>query len=141
VTTPAFWLVIARQRGAVVVRLHGALDVQESGRLATILLDLIDGQGNLAVTVDLRNLRSLDLTGLKVFTAASAALARRGGTLSLTGPATEFLEALASAGLTRLIADTTEAQDPVAASLRILASRSRHPAGRALKRPKPGKIA
>nr|MDQ6946210.1 hypothetical protein [Actinomycetota bacterium] len=62
------------------VSLHGALDLRASVRLGAILTDLIVGQGNLAVIVDLRDLGPVDAAAVDVFAASASAVELRGGT-------------------------------------------------------------
>jgi anti-anti-sigma factor len=131
-TTPSVWLIIAREPGAVAVRLHGTLDSDASDRLRIVLRDLIDGPDEMAIELDVRGLRSLDPAGLEVVATASAALARRGGTLTMTGSPAELLLPVTTTDLaTGTFPSFSNAEPPgtTTATLRILASRSRHPAG------------
>lgn len=76
---------VTRRHGAVVVTVHGELDLACSVRLGAVLGDLIDGQGNLNVHVDLGHVERVDPAGLGVF-AAGAKLARHhGGALTVIG--------------------------------------------------------
>jgi anti-anti-sigma regulatory factor len=50
---PNLSLVVGRALGTVVVTVDGDLDLEGCGLLTRLLHDLIDGQGNLAVAVDL----------------------------------------------------------------------------------------
>lgn len=76
---------VARQRGAVVVTVHGELDLACSTHLGAVLGDLIEGQGNLKVGVDLGHVTRVHPAALGVF-AAGAKLARHhGGELSVAG--------------------------------------------------------
>lgn len=77
---------IARQGGGVILTVGGSLDLAGSIRLGAALGDLIDGQGNLSVGVDLRRVMSFDPAGLGVFTVAEQLVRRRGGTLTVTAP-------------------------------------------------------
>lgn len=65
--------------GTVIVTLHGDLGRQASVALAGMLRDLIDGQGNLAVTVDLGDVGRVDPSGLDVLASAAARASSRGG--------------------------------------------------------------
>ncbi|MDP9019912.1 MAG: MEDS domain-containing protein [Actinomycetota bacterium] len=78
-------ITVARELGTVVVTVHGDFDLACSSRVGAVLGDLIDGQGNLNVSVDLSRLTSVDPAALGVF-AAGAKLARhRGATLAVGG--------------------------------------------------------
>jgi anti-sigma B factor antagonist len=96
-------VLISRFQSAVVVTLHGNLDVVTSLNLAAVLRDLIDGQGNLAVVVDLRDVHGLDRAGIDVLAAAAGRIASRGGELRLGGPTGVVFDVLALAGLGRLV--------------------------------------
>jgi anti-anti-sigma regulatory factor len=77
---------IARQSGGVILTVGGTLDLAGSIRLGAALGDLIDGQGNLSVGIDLRRVMRFDAAGLGVFTVADHLARRRGGTLTVTAP-------------------------------------------------------
>ena len=77
---------IARQGGGVILTVGGTLDLAGSIRLGAALGDLIDGQGNLSLGVDLRGVRRFDPAGLGVFTVADELVRGRGGTLTVTAP-------------------------------------------------------
>ena len=122
-------IAIGRSLGTVVVRLVGPMDALAATRLAATLDDLIDGQGNLGIAVDLSAVRRIAPSGLRVLSAAAADLERRGGRLSLGGSCNAVLTALQRAGLGRFIGD------PAGRSLAHLVHRramASHPAGRGL---------
>jgi anti-anti-sigma factor len=83
---PHFSIVIGRRLGTVVVTVHGELDMTRAGNLGTILGDLIDGQGNLSVVVDLHDATTTAPDSLLVVTDAAERARRRGGTVRLDGP-------------------------------------------------------
>ncbi len=76
---------VSRESGAVLVTVEGNLDVPTSIRLGAALGDLIDGQGNLAVAVDLHRVDQVDQRALGVFAAAARLASVRGGSLTVTG--------------------------------------------------------
>jgi anti-anti-sigma factor len=78
-----FGIVIGRRLGTVVVTVHGELDVARAAQLGTILVDLIDGQGNLSLVVDLHDATTSDPDTLSVFVDAAERAQRRGGTVEL----------------------------------------------------------
>ena len=77
---------IARQAEGVILTVGGTLDLAGSIRLGAALADLIDGQGNVSVGVDLRGVLRFDAAGLGVFTVADQLARRRGATLTVTAP-------------------------------------------------------
>ena len=76
-------IVVSRFQGTVVVSIHGDLDGPRSDDLGYLLTDLIDGQGNRSLIVDLRDATALEPARLAVFTAAEAQARQRGATLRL----------------------------------------------------------
>lgn len=102
--TAGFAIVIGRCLGTVVVTLRGTLDMPGAMRLAETLKDLIEGQGNLSIALDLRRLRQVAPSGLQVLSAAASGIERRGGCLSLSEPPDAIRRCLDGAGLTRLVA-------------------------------------
>lgn len=102
-TRPAGSVAVGRYLGTVIVTIHGDLDHSASGGLAWVLRDLIDGQGNLAVVVDLRDVCQIDGPGVEILGSAAARIAVRGGELRLGGPTGDVGDSLALAGLARLI--------------------------------------
>ncbi len=98
-----FSIVIGRQLGTVVVTVHGDLDSSRAGHLGNILADLIDGQGNLSVVVDLHDATTTDPDSLLVFTDAAERARRRGGTVVLNGPNPTLGEELELRGLDHFV--------------------------------------
>lgn len=98
-------LVIGRCLGTVVVTVGGDLEASDAQRLERVLADLIDGQGNLDVVLDLGGLSRLDPCGVDVLAAAADNSAKRGGRLRLGHGRLRgvVLEALCRAGLARLV--------------------------------------
>lgn len=101
-------LVIGHFLGTIVLTLHGDLDLAASVRLAGVFRDLIEGQGRLAVVVDLRDVARIGGPGVDVLASAGRRMEERGGDLRLvraTGPAAD---ALAAAGLARFLSTRPE---------------------------------
>lgn len=96
-------LVVGRAHGTVVVSLYGDLDGSGSAYLAAVLDDLIEGQGNRSVMVDLGELRRIDRTAVEVLVVAAHHIGRRGGCLGLARPSADLAEVLAGAGLAGLV--------------------------------------
>lgn len=95
-------LVVGRFRGTVVVTLRGELDAPGSQRLARTLADLVDGQGNLDIVLDVGGLGRVDPGCVDVLAASADNSARRGGRLRVGRANDIVLEALATAGLAPL---------------------------------------
>jgi anti-anti-sigma regulatory factor len=74
-------IAVARSAGTVVVTIRGHIDAQASQHLGSILADLIDGQGNMSVLVDLREAGATDPDCLWMLTEAAERAHRRGGTV------------------------------------------------------------
>lgn len=132
---PSASLAVGRYMGTVIVTLHGDLRSRASVALAGVLHDLIDGQGNMAVVVDLADVGGIDRSGLDVLASAAARTAERGGALRLGGATEAVFDTLALAGLTMLIDVPSEgANRPWSPGRGVNASRraavSPHPAGR-----------
>jgi len=128
-------VVIGRFRGTVVVTLHGDLDRGLATGLASTLHDLIEGQGNLAIVVDLRDVPLIDCSGVDVLVAAADRIETRGGEMRLGGPTGAAFDSLALSGLARLIDIPFEqdhrpwSSERRSASARRQASITSHPAG------------
>ena len=120
-------IAIGRCLGTVVVALAGPIDAPEATGLGATLDDLIDGQGNLAVAVDLSDVRRIAAPGLQVLSAAASNLERRGGHLWLCGSHNGVLNALQLAGLGSFIGAPAGRSLSRRPDRRAVAS---HPAGR-----------
>lgn len=95
-------LVVGRGLGTVVVTVDGELDVPGCERLRGVLSDLIEGQGNRAVAVDLTK-AIVEPNALDVFIEAAHQSRRQGTKFILNEPPTDTQEALHSAGFDNLI--------------------------------------
>lgn len=84
---PALSYAVGRALGTVVVTVHGDIDLEGSEALERVLDDLVDGQGNRAVAVDLRKARILSDEALDVFYAIGHRARRRGTSFTVTAPA------------------------------------------------------
>lgn len=94
-------VVIGRYKGTVVVTVHGELNLPKTAHLGHVLADLIDGQGNLSVVVDLRDATATDAVAAAVFAGAAERAHRRGGTMMLSTPPAVLHEALWRRGVGR----------------------------------------
>lgn len=100
--TPELSLVVGRALGTVVVTVDGALNLESSELLARVLSDLIEGQGNLAVAVDLGK-AIVDPEAVTVFAEAAERASERGAKFILERPPIETHEALEARGLGDLV--------------------------------------
>lgn len=130
---PTGSLVVGRFHGTVTVTLHGDLEQAASEGLSGVLGDLIDGQGNLAVAVDLRDVGRIDGAGIAALASAGEKIAARGGELRLGGPTGAVFDSLALAGLAGLVSIPSErrqrAPAPGRGASASLRRSTSHPAG------------
>ena len=101
-------ITVARSAGTVVVTVRGELDAERSTHLGGILADLIDGQGNMSILVDLHEASATDPDCLWMLTEAAERAHRRGATMRLDAAA-EVTSALELRGLDVFIGRSTDA--------------------------------
>lgn len=120
-------IVIGRWLGTVVITVRGELDVAGSQRLAAVLHDVVDGQGNLDVVLDLGALHRIDPSALDVLAATADRCAERGGRLRLGAPNGVILDAPTMADLGGLVTIPREQETgrPAAAERTELRTRRR----------------
>lgn len=92
-------IVIGRYRGTVVVTVHGDLGPTRAAHLGLMLTDLIDGQGNLSLIVNLRDATATDTASVSVFADAAERVSGHGGVITLSEPPDVLHEALRQRGL------------------------------------------
>ncbi len=97
-----FSLVFGRALGKVVVSIHGPVDARTAPELRHRLRDLIDGQGNRHVVLDLRWTTLVDPAGLTVLVDAHKRMQRIAGELVLSGPSPEVLNVFRAADLDKI---------------------------------------
>jgi anti-anti-sigma regulatory factor len=85
-----FTVVIGRVFGTVVVTVRGTLDAAAAGPLERLLRDLVDNQGNRAVSIDLRAASPPDPAVAEILVAVAASAKRRGSSFSLLEPSAGF---------------------------------------------------
>lgn len=95
-------MAVGRALGTVVVTVHGELDLDGGELLGKLLADLIDGQGNRTVAVDLAD-ATVAAGVLVVFVAAAQRARSLGARFLLTGTSAEVHDALQTFGLGHLI--------------------------------------
>lgn len=98
-----FRIAIGRTFGTVNVGVRGHLDVASATHLGNILGDLIDGQGNLTVLVDLHDAQARDAGGSAVLGEMVQRAGWPVGQLILRDPPTLLCRALQVRGLGALI--------------------------------------
>ena len=99
-------LVFGRSLGRVVVDIHGPLDANTAGQLRHRLTDLIDGQGNRHLVLDLRGMTHVDPAGLAVLVHAHKKVQMNAGDLLLSGASKEVLRVFERAGLDKVFSLT-----------------------------------
>lgn len=97
-----FSLVFGRALGKVVVSVHGPVDARTAPELRDRLRDLIEGQGNRHVVLELRDMTLLDAAGLSVFVDAHKRMQRIAGEIVFSGPSTDVIRAFRSADLDKI---------------------------------------
>lgn len=100
----SFTFTVSRIEGRVLVRVGGELDAYSSPHLRSTLLDLIDGQGNLALVIDLGNLDFIDSTGLSVLMTALRRSRDHGGDVVLRHPRPSTMRLLRITAMDRVFA-------------------------------------
>lgn len=101
-------LVLGHFLDTVVVTLHGDLDLPASVQLAGVLRDLIEGQDSVAVVVDVGDVVRICGSGVDVLASAGRRMQERGGHLRVARASRPTADALASAGLARLLSARAE---------------------------------
>ena len=99
-------LEFTRASESVVVTLRGELDAYSAPQLRDRLTDLVDGQGNLSVTLDLAEVSFLDSTAMGALVALLKQISGRGGQLVLGAPKPQVFKVLEVAGLTKVFTIT-----------------------------------
>ena len=98
---PQGWpaVAIARAQGTVVLTLGGVVDASGAEWLEHLLVDLVDGQGNQSIAMDLCHVEAVDRAVLALLVSVSGLVLRRGGRLVPRDPSVAVLEGLDRAGL------------------------------------------
>jgi anti-anti-sigma factor len=95
-------LAVGRALGTVVVTVDGTVGEEGRQLLEGVLTDLIEGQGNLTVAVDLRK-ATIDCAAVIVLGAAAERARGHGGTFIVKAPPADVHAALQATGLDRLM--------------------------------------
>lgn len=107
-------IVIGRYLGTVVVTVHGELEPAQAADLHHALTDLIEGQGNLCVVVDLRDATAADATQVDGVADVAERADRRGGVMVFSEPPELVVEALGARGLGHLVVGPGDLRVPSA---------------------------
>ena len=91
---------IARVDGTVVLTLRGVVDEAGGRSLEHLLEDLVDGQGNRHLTVDLAGVETIDRSVLALLVSVAGRALRHGGHLVLRQPSGAVVEVIERARLT-----------------------------------------
>jgi len=94
-----FSLVFGRSLGRVVIEIGGSLDATTSGQLKHRLADLIEGQGNRQLVIDLRETTLVDSRGLAVMVDARKRIQRNAGSMVLSGASPDVIRVFEAADL------------------------------------------
>ena len=98
-------IAVRRSQGTVVVTVQGQLDAGSSTHLGGILADLIDGQGNMSILVDLHEATATDPDCLWILTEAAERAHRRGARMLVGAAPAAVTSALELRGLAEFVAD------------------------------------
>ena len=96
-------LVYEKRKNALVIRLSGELDHSEAARVRGEMDDLIDDTGVRRLVFDLSDLRFMDSSGIGLIIGRYKRLARRGGSVAVSGSNARIDRIFAMAGLYQLI--------------------------------------
>lgn len=107
-----FSLELSRALGMAVVHVRGTLDAGAAPALRTRLANVIDGQGNRQVVLDLRGMTAIDRAGMLVLVDALTRMEDYGGDLVLSGPTSAVAEQLRAARLHEVFLITPEWRHP-----------------------------
>lgn len=105
-------VIIGRFQRTVVVTVHGELDGPTAAHLGLVLADLIDGQGNLSLAVDLHDVTVTDVDRLTVLAEAAERARRRGGAITLGEPPAVLHQTLKDRGLDHLVPSLKHRTEP-----------------------------
>ena len=101
-----FSLVFGRALGKVIVSIHGPVDARTAPELRHRLADLIDGQGNRQLVLELSATTQVDPSGLSVFVDAHKRMQRIAGELVFSSPPANVADAFRSSGLDKIFTVT-----------------------------------
>ncbi|MDQ3896954.1 MAG: STAS domain-containing protein [Actinomycetota bacterium] len=83
--------------------MRGEVDRQSSDVLRRLLLDVVEGQGNLSVALDLSEMTFIDSSGLSMFLEMHGRAVERGGSFVLQNPRPSASRMFEIVGLNRIL--------------------------------------
>ncbi len=98
-----FSLSFSRYNNTVSLAVIGELDGLTAPELHRLLMDVIDGQGNLSVVIDFSRVSFIDSAGLSVLIEASKLVEEKGGTLMVTRPQPSTRKVFDITGLDQIV--------------------------------------
>ncbi len=101
--TRPFALDFSRRGRSVTVAVRGEVDGASSAVLRGLLLDIVDGQGNLSVALDLSEMTFIDSSGLAMLMEMHGRAVERGGTFVLRNPRPSTTKVFEIVGLGRIL--------------------------------------
>ena len=99
----SFALDFSRHGRSVTVAVSGEVDGSSSAVLRGLLLDIVDGQGNLSVALDLSEMTFIDSAGLSLLLEMHGRAVERGGTFVLRNPRPSTARCLEIAGMSGIL--------------------------------------
>ena len=114
--------------GKVIAHVHGALDVESAQELQDRLIDVIDGQGNRSLIIDLTLTTFIDSLGLSVLFDAWRRMHDRGGEFMLSGPKNDVARVILASGLQNVGFCANTAATPSGGRCRVVVRQSTWPA-------------
>lgn len=99
----SFSLHFSRSGRDVTVAVRGEIDRLATTTLRALLLDVVDGQGNLSVALDLSDMTFIDSSGLAVLLELHGRAVDRGGTFVLQNPRPSTARVFEIVGLNRIV--------------------------------------
>ncbi|HEX2048936.1 MAG TPA: STAS domain-containing protein [Acidimicrobiales bacterium] len=98
-----FSLGFARRGRSVTVAVHGEVDGSSIAILRGLLLDVVEGQGNLSVDLDLSDMTFIDSAGLTMLLDMHRRALERGGSFVLHNPRPSTVKVFEMVGLSRIL--------------------------------------
>jgi len=103
---PQFSLVFSRALGKVIAHVHGTLDAGSAQELQNRLIDVIDGQGNRSLIIDLASTTFIDSAGFSVLFDAWRRMHDRGGEFVLSSPTNDVARVILASDLDSVLVIT-----------------------------------
>lgn len=101
--TSRFSLDFSRRGRAVSVAVRGEVDRDSTAVLRALLLDVVEGQGNLSVALDLSEMTFIDSAGLSLLLEMHGRAVERGGSFVLHNPRPAAARVFEIVGLSQIL--------------------------------------